>query len=166
MTTLTSKLLRGSIIAGIALAPVSALAQSTTPDSDTGASGMTGAQTEMAPQATPDATQPDTDAAPEMAADFSDTQLEHFVDATMKMQEVRSDYIPQIEAAESDADKAELAQQAQTEMAAAVEATEGLDVQTYNEIGRAAQADQALNARLVAMLQDRAASTAEPRDEG
>ncbi|MGR3454812.1 DUF4168 domain-containing protein [Pseudooceanicola sp.] len=153
MTTLTTKLLRGSIIAGLALAPVSAFAQDTTaPDTDTVQQG--------APETT----------APEMqAADFTDAQLEGFIEATVKLQELQTTYLPQIEAAETDADKRALAEEARTEMTSAVEETEGLDVETYNRIGQAAQTDEELNARLVAMLQDRAPTDgvgAAPRDEG
>ncbi|WP_088622114.1 DUF4168 domain-containing protein [Oceanicola sp. 22II-s10i] len=152
MTTIASKLLRGSIIAGVALAPVSALAQSAaTPQDDT------------AQQTAPE-TMPGTE-----AADFSEAQLESFIEATVKIQELRDSFLPQIEAAASEEDKQALARQAQTEMQSAVEETEGLDVETYNQIGRAAQSDEGLNARLVAMLQDRtpAPGTAgETRDEG
>ena len=153
MTTLTSKLLPGSIIAGLALAPVSALAQETTaPEAD------------ATPQAAPEMTSPDTG-----AEEFSEAQLESFIDATVKIQELRTEFMPQIEAAETEEDAQALAEQAQTEMQNAVEDTEGLDVATYNQIGQAAQSDQELNARLVAMLQDRApqpGTAPAPSDEG
>lgn len=160
MTTLTSKLLRGSIIAGLALAPVSALAQDTT---------ATAPESGTVQQSAPETAAPETQVPETQAAEFTDAQLESFIEATVKLQELQSAYLPQIEAAETDADKRALAQEARTEMTSAVEATEGLDVETYNRIGQAAQTDEDLNARLVAMLQDRAPTDgvgAAPRDEG
>lgn len=151
MTTLTSKLLRGSMIAGLALAPVSVLAQDTTAPAPAPEAAP---QTEMAPSAE----------AP--SEDFSEAQLESFIEATVKIQELRSSFMPQIEAAETEEDKQALAVQAQDEMKAAVDGTEGLDVATYNRIGQAAQTDQELNARLVTMLQAKAPAGVAPRDEG
>ena len=71
------------------------------------------------------------------------------------MQQVRQTYMPQIEAAADDAERQELAQQANSEMVSAVESAEGIDVETYNAIGRAAQEDETLRAQLVAMVQQR-----------
>lgn len=136
MTLMNSKLLRGAVVAGLALSPMAAFAQA----SDT------------TPGAEPAET---TTEAPAVEAGFTDAQLESFVTATLAMQDVRSSYVPQFEAAEDDAARQQLAEEANAEMVAAVEAADGIDVPTYNEIGRAAQSDEALNARLVAMVKDR-----------
>ncbi|MGI3170353.1 DUF4168 domain-containing protein [Pseudooceanicola sp. C21-150M6] len=132
--TIASTLTRTAIMLGLAVAPAAAFAQSGTTASD-----PAGAQT------------PDTA--------YSDAELQSFVDATVKVQEVRSGYLAQIEAADTDADKQEIAQEANQQMAAAVEATGEIDLATYNEIGQAAQADPALNDRIVAMLQQSDSAT-------
>ncbi|MGR3320367.1 MAG: DUF4168 domain-containing protein [Pseudooceanicola sp.] len=139
MTTFPARALRGSLIAGLALAPAAAFAQSTSEAPETPAPEMQ----------------------EEAQATFTDAELESFVAATMQLQQVRSEYLPQIQAAESEADKQALAREAQTEMAARVEAADGIDVETYNRIGQAAQSDEDLNARIVAMLQESASEAGE-----
>ncbi|MGB2203100.1 MAG: DUF4168 domain-containing protein [Pseudooceanicola atlanticus] len=133
MTDTKSKLLRGVMVAGLALSPVAAFAQAA------------------------DSTAPEAGASEELQSElsFTDAELSGFADATVKMQQVRQTYMPQIEAAADDAERQELAQQANSEMVSAVESAEGIDVETYNAIGRAAQEDETLRAQLVAMVQQR-----------
>lgn len=127
-------LLKSAVIAALIAAPVAPVLAQTAP--------------ETAPQAAP------MQAAPEApAADFSEAQLTSFIDAAMQVQDVQEDYAARIDGTAEPEGKQALVQEAQQEMASAVEETEGMDVQTYNQISAAAQADPELNERLLAMLQ-------------
>ncbi|MBN9888344.1 DUF4168 domain-containing protein [Salipiger abyssi] len=100
-------------------------------------------------------TAPEAQAQTAPAADFSEDQLSSFVDAALQVQAVQKDYMTQIEAAAAEDEKKALIQEANTEMTAAVEETEGMDVTTYNRIGQAAQSDPELNERILAMVETR-----------
>ncbi|MGR3375119.1 DUF4168 domain-containing protein [Salipiger abyssi] len=128
---LNGTLLKSTIIAALIAAPVAPVMAQTA---------------ETAPEA-PAQTAP--------AADFSEDQLSSFVDAALHVQEVQKDYMTQIEAAAAEDEKKALIQEANTEMTAAVEETEGMDVTTYNRIGQAAQSDPELNERILAMVETR-----------
>ncbi|SDE25348.1 protein of unknown function [Salipiger thiooxidans] len=131
-------LLKSTVIAALIAAPVAPVLAQTAPES----------ATETAPEAAP------MQAAPEApAADFSEAQLTSFIDAAMQVQDVQEDYAARIDGTAEPEGKQALVQEAQQEMASAVEETEGMDVQTYNQISAAAQADPELNERLLAMLQ-------------
>ncbi|EAQ01740.1 hypothetical protein OB2597_14891 [Pseudooceanicola batsensis HTCC2597] len=127
MTFIASRILRSAMVAGLALSPVAAHAQA--------AEGAEASQEDM--------------------MSFSDAQLESFADATLKLQEVRSTYVPQLQNASDDAERQEIAQEANTAMVAAVRAADGITVETYNAISRLAQTDEELNQRLVSMVQQR-----------
>lgn len=134
---LTGTLLKSTVIAALVAAPLApVMAQSAAPE---------------APAEAPAAEAP---AAP--SADFSAEQLTAFVDAATQVQEVQQDYMAQIEAEAEPEGKQKLVEEAQSEMADAVNGTDGMDVNTYNQIGQAAQADPELNQRILAMLQERA----------
>jgi hypothetical protein len=127
-------LLKSTVIAALIAAPVAPVLAQTAP--------------ETAPEAAP------MQAAPEApAADFSEAQLTSFIDAAMQVQDVQEDYAARIDGTAEPEGKQALVQEAQQEMASAVEETEGMDVKTYNQISAAAQADPELNERLLAMLQ-------------
>ncbi|MCR8546801.1 DUF4168 domain-containing protein [Salipiger sp. P9] len=130
--TLHANLLKSTVIAALIAAPLApAFAQSMAPE----------APAEAAP-ATPE-------------TGFTEAQLTSFVDAAMQVQALQEDYEARIDAAQAPEGKQALAEQAQAEMVAAVDETEGMDVETYNEISAAAQADPELNERLLAMVQTR-----------
>ena len=144
--TLKSTLLKSTVIAALVAAPLApVMAQTATPE---------------APAEAPAAEAP---AAP--ALEFSEEQLTAFVDAATEVQAVQQDYMAQIEEVEEPEGKQALVEQAQAEMADAVNETDGMDVNTYNEIGQAAQADPELNQRILAMLQERAPAGPETMTE-
>lgn len=144
---LNGMLLKSTVIAALVAAPVAPVMAQTMQDDP--------AATEAPAQAAPD-TMPETP-----STGFSEDELTSFVDAAMEVQAVQQDYMAQIEAAPEDAERQALVQEAQQEMANAVEETEGMDVQTYNEIGQAAQTNPELNERILAMLQTRQGTRAE-----
>jgi hypothetical protein len=79
---------------------------------------------------------------------FTDAKLHSFASAVVAVNAVVERWRPQIQAAPSDADKQRMAEQANKEMRAAVEGTEGLSVDEYQAIAQAAQGDPQLMARL------------------
>ncbi len=148
---LNGMLLKSTVIAALVAAPVAPVRAQTMQDDP--------AATEAPAQAAPE-TRPETP-----STGFSEDELTSFVDAAMEVQAVQQDYMAQIEAAPEDAERQALVQEAQQEMANAVEETEGMDVQTYNEIGQAAQTNPELNERILAMLQTRQQGGAETMTE-
>lgn len=132
--TLTSKLTAAATALGLTLAPAALIAQET-----------------ASPEAPQDAP----------AASFSDAQLSGFVDAALEVAEIRDAYVPQLQAAETEADAEALQTQARDEMVTAIEATDNMDVETYTRIGESAQSDAALQARLNTIIQDRVSAQGE-----
>lgn len=90
------------------------------------------------------------------AEDYSDTKLQSFASAVIAVNAVVEQWRPQIQAAPSEADKQQMAEQANEEMRAAVDGTEGMSVEEYQRIAQAAQADTALMARIDQALQQMA----------
>jgi hypothetical protein len=82
------------------------------------------------------------------ADEYSDAKVRSFVDAVLAVNAVVERWRPQIQAAPSEADKEQMAKQANQEMRAAVEGTDGMGVEEYQAIAQAAQADPQLMARI------------------
>ncbi len=78
----------------------------------------------------------------------------------MDVAEVRDQYMPKIEAAGSDTEVQQLQKQAQSEMVQAVESTDGMDLQTYTEIGQNAQSDPELGQKISMLIRERMPSAA------
>ena len=79
---------------------------------------------------------------------FTDAKLQSFASAVVAVNAIVERWRPQIQAAPSEADKQRMAEQANQEMRAAVEGTEGLSVEEYQAIAQAAQGDPQLMARI------------------
>ena len=94
-------------------------------------------------------------AAQKAAADeeYSEAKLQSFASAVLAVNAIVEQWRPQIQAAASEADKQQMAEQANQEMRAAVEGTEGMTVEEYQAIAQAAQADPQLMARLDQVFQ-------------
>jgi membrane protein implicated in regulation of membrane protease activity len=82
------------------------------------------------------------------AEEYSQAKLQSFASAVLAVNAIVEEWRPQIQAASSEADKQRLAEQANEEMRAAVEGTEGMTVEEYQGIAQAAQSDPQLMARL------------------
>jgi Domain of unknown function (DUF4168) len=80
--------------------------------------------------------------------EFSDQQLESFVVAAIAVDEVIREWNPRIQAAEDDAQAAQLREQANSELVEVITRTDGITMEQYQQIGRAAQADPDLAARI------------------
>lgn len=80
-------------------------------------------------------------------ADFSDEELENFVELQDKIGDVREDYVSQIESAESEDKARELQQKAQTEMVEVIEDA-GMTVEEYNAIAVAYNSNPEIQERV------------------
>lgn len=79
--------------------------------------------------------------------DVSDEQVESFAEAQNRVAEIGEKWTPRMQEAESSEDVQKAREQAQQEMVIAVE-NAGLSVQEYNQIARAAQADEELRKKI------------------
>lgn len=89
-------------------------------------------------------------AGPAAVADeeYSQAKLQSFASAVLAVNAIVERWRPQIQGASSEADKQRMAGQANEEMRAAVEGTQGMTVEEYQAIAQAAQADPQLMTRL------------------
>lgn len=90
------------------------------------------------------------------AEEYSQAKLQSFADAVLAVNAIVEQWRPQIQAAASEADRQRMAEQANEEMRAAVEGTDGMTVEEYQAIAQAAQADPQLMARLDQMFKEMA----------
>jgi hypothetical protein len=81
-------------------------------------------------------------------APFDDEMIDAFVTAQLTIEEIRSTYIRQFGAAETEEERLEISEEANEEMVAAVNATPGITVEEYNAILDAAATDAELANRL------------------
>ena len=118
--------------------PATPAEPATPEETATPANPLAGAPAERAipvePATPAQAAVPATDAAPLAVADVTEAEIDSFAKATVKLQEIR-------------ADATIAAEQKQAAMQAAVSEA-GLDPAKYNAIGKAAQADPALRAKV------------------
>ena len=90
--------------------------------------------------------------------DFTDQQLESFVVAAIAVDEVIREWNPRIRAAEDDAQAAQLREQANAELVEVITQTDGITIEQYQQIGRAAQGNPDLAARINEIYQERASN--------
>jgi hypothetical protein len=87
--------------------------------------------------------------------DFSQQQIESFVDAATEVQRVQSELNAQAQQAQNPDEVARLQQQAQADAAQAIEES-GLSVDEYAAIAQAANGDPELYAMIVDLMQQQA----------
>lgn len=90
------------------------------------------------------------------AAEYSDGQLKSFVMAVLAINEIAEKWQPQVQAAESEDQAAEMLQQVDTEMRQAIEGTDGIGIDDYQSIMTDAQEDPELKSQIDGMLQEMA----------
>lgn len=88
------------------------------------------------------------------APHFEDAQLQAFAETVIDLREVRAEFEPRIEAAETPEAQMELIEEANQAMVATVEARPDMTVEEYNAIAEASTADPAVAERIVALLED------------
>ncbi|WP_179105612.1 DUF4168 domain-containing protein [Vreelandella utahensis] len=86
-------------------------------------------------------------------ADFSDEELQQFVNLQDSIGEIREEYVSQIEAAESEDKARQLQQEAQSEMVSAIEDA-GMSVQEYNAIAVAYNSNPDIQERVDEMASE------------
>ncbi|WP_238547739.1 DUF4168 domain-containing protein [Meridianimarinicoccus roseus] len=89
----------------------------------------------------------------EAADRYDDATLERFVLAALEVGAVRQAYVPRVQGAANEEEARAIAEDARSEMQAAVEQVDGMSVDTYVEIGEAATDDEALAARITEIAQ-------------
>ena len=82
------------------------------------------------------------------AEDLSSEKLDAFVQAANAIQSVMDDYRPQMESAESDADRQALRKEVNDEIIAAVKAVPGISIDEYVQIAKAARGNEDLRNRI------------------
>lgn len=87
------------------------------------------------------------------AQDFSDGQLKSFVMAWTNINQLAEQWKPQVEAAASEDQAAEMLKQFEAEANQVIEQTDGIGTAEYESIMQAAQSDAALKDRIFAMLE-------------
>ncbi|WP_157084388.1 DUF4168 domain-containing protein [Sediminimonas qiaohouensis] len=83
------------------------------------------------------------------ASDVTDAKVSAFVEALVAVDAVRKDFAPKIEAEQDEEAKQELVNEANAAIVDAVDTTEGMTVDEYTSIVELAQADQALNQKIM-----------------
>jgi hypothetical protein len=86
---------------------------------------------------------------------YDEAKLESFVTAALTVNELVEQWTPRIQGAASETEAAELRDQANGELVAAIEQTGGISVDEYREISQAAQADPQLMARISGIFDER-----------
>jgi ribosome-binding protein aMBF1 (putative translation factor) len=87
---------------------------------------------------------------------YSDAKLQSFAEAAVKLIGIRSDYQSQMGDASSNEERQQLQQQTNQRMAQAVEDTDGISIEEYNEIAQASRNDQALAQKINGYIEDTA----------
>jgi len=87
-------------------------------------------------------------------ANFSDGQLKSFATAVAAINQIAEKWQPQVAAAQSEDQAAEMLQQVDTEMRQAIEGTDGIGIDEYQTIMAAAQTDPALKSQIDTLLQE------------
>lgn len=102
--------------------------------------------------------QPQAQQPQQQAQEFSEEKLDSFVAAAIEVEELVAEWSPKIEAAQDEQAAEELRAQANEELAAAIESTDGITMAEYQQIAQAARTDQQLAQRLQAIYQEKQGS--------
>lgn len=90
------------------------------------------------------------------AGDFSDAKLQSFAEAAIKLSQIRSEYQAEMGSMETDQERQQLQQQTNQRMAQAVQQTDGISIEEYNEIATASRADEELAEKVNEYIKDAA----------
>ncbi len=92
----------------------------------------------------------------QQAGDFSDNKLQSFAEAAVKLTNIRTEYQSQMQSMETDQERQQLQQQTNQRMAQAVEETDGISIEEYNEIAQASRADEQLAEKINTYIEEAA----------
>jgi Sec-independent protein translocase protein TatA len=87
---------------------------------------------------------------------YSDEKLKSFAEAAVKLIGIRSEFRNQMGEASNDQERQQLQQQTNQRMAQAVEGTDGISIDEYNEIAQASRTNQQLAQRINTYIQEAA----------
>jgi hypothetical protein len=86
---------------------------------------------------------------------YDEAKLESFVTAALMVNDLVEQWTPRIQGAQDETEAAQLRDQANSELVAAIESADGISVEEYREISQAAQADPQLMARISGIFDER-----------
>lgn len=89
-------------------------------------------------------------------ASFSDEKLRSFATAAVKLSQIRSEYQAQMGNAENDQQRQQLTQQTNQKMAQAVQQTDGISVEEYNQIAQASRSNPAVAEKVETYMKEAA----------
>lgn len=84
---------------------------------------------------------------------YSEQELDVFTSALIEVASVREKYTPLLQSAETEDQQAAIVEEANAEITKVIEETDGLTMDSYLEIAKAASEDQALNQRIIKRVQ-------------
>jgi hypothetical protein len=93
--------------------------------------------------------------APQAQESYDEAKLESFVSAAVMVNQLVEQWTPRIQGAQDETEAAQLRDQANGELVAAIESADGISVEEYREISQAAQADPQLMARISGIFEER-----------
>lgn len=96
--------------------------------------------------------------------EFSDQQLESFVVAALAVDELIREWNPRIQAAENEAQAAQMREEANAALLETIAKTDGMTIEQYQEIGQAAQSDAQLAARINEIYQEKSTDQEQTSD--
>lgn len=109
-----------------------------------------------APQQEDDASELDEVPQQDSVPDVSEDQIEAFVQAYVRLSEVREEYTARVQGADDEEEARELQQEANEAMTTAIEEA-GLSVEEYQQVALAINADAELRGRVTEMLSEEGA---------
>jgi predicted transcriptional regulator len=86
-------------------------------------------------------------------AAYSADELDIFTEALLRVADVRQKYTARMQAAETEERQAALVEEANAEIVTVIEETDGITLERYTVIAKAANEDQSLNQRIVKRVQ-------------
>lgn len=86
---------------------------------------------------------------------YDQAKLESFVTAALMVNDLVEQWTPRIQGAQDETEAAQLRDQANSELVAAIENAQGISVEEYREISQAAQSDPQLMARISGIFDER-----------
>jgi hypothetical protein len=93
--------------------------------------------------------------APQAAQQYEQAKLESFVTAAIAVNQLVEQWTPRIRGAQNETEAAQLREQANHELVAAIQQSNGISLDEYRQISEAAQKDPTLMARITEIYNNR-----------
>jgi len=92
--------------------------------------------------------------APQAAEQFQQAKLESFVNAALAVNRLVQQWTPKIQSAQNETEATQMREQANRELVAAIQQSDGITVDEYKQISQAAQSDPQLMQRITKIFDD------------